>query len=262
VLAILLHVLWFRRTARLTATVAELGAARLDARARLAGRDELAGIGAAIDRMADELQVRQSQLRQLESLVIHSPVVIITWRNLPNRPVTFVSENIRQWGYSPAELLSGKIQYTDLIHHADLPRLERDVADHHAHGPDEYRQEYRLRHADGHWLWIVDRTWLTRDASGAVANISGALTDISDRHRLAEAQRQQSAILSERNEELERFNRAMVGRELDMIRLKQQVNELSQQLGQEPPYAVNLTDPIVPAQALPAGISRTKGRGA
>jgi hypothetical protein len=41
------------------------------------------------------------------------------------------------------------------------------------------------------------------------------------------------------NEELRRFNRAAVGRELDMIRLKRQVNELSAQLGQVPPYSVD-----------------------
>jgi hypothetical protein len=35
---------------------------------------------------------------------------------------------------------------------------------------------------------------------------------------------------------LERFNRASVGRELDMIDLKQQINELSQRIGQKPPY--------------------------
>jgi len=35
------------------------------------------------------------------------------------------------------------------------------------------------------------------------------------------------------NAELRRFNRAVVGRELRMIELQRQVNELSQQLGNE-----------------------------
>ena len=34
----------------------------------------------------------------------------------------------------------------------------------------------------------------------------------------------------------------MVGRELDMIALKQQVNELSRRLGQEPPYPLAFLD--------------------
>jgi len=226
-MAALLHVLWFRRVGLLTATVAGLGAGRLDARARLNGRDELAEIGAAIDRMADEMQRHHGQLQQLSTLIEHSPVVAIAWRNAPGWPVSFVSENVSQWGYRRDELLSGRLNYAELIHPDDLPRIEADVAAHVAEGPDEYRQEYRLRHADGHWLWIADRTWLTRDASGALTQIEGVLLDISEQHRLEEAARQQSENLRQQNAELERFNRAMVGRELEMIRLKEQLAALS-----------------------------------
>lgn len=43
------------------------------------------------------------------------------------------------------------------------------------------------------------------------------------------------------------FSRATVGRELDMIALKQRVNELSRQLGQEPPFPLAFLD----AQSAP-----------
>lgn len=228
-MAALLHMLWFRRVGQLTATVAALGAGRLDARTELTGRDELAEIGAAIDRMAGELQQHHGQLLQLSTLIEHSPVVAIAWRNEPGWPVSFVSANISQWGYRREELLSGQLKYVDIIHPDDLPCIKAEVAAHLADGPNEYRQEYRLRHADGHWLWIADRTWLSRDASGAVTGISGVLIDISEQHRLEEEQREQSKILREKNAELERFNRAMIGRELDMIRLKEQIKELTRQ---------------------------------
>lgn len=52
----------------------------------------------------------------------------------------------------------------------------------------------------------------------------------------------QAAELARHNEELERFNRATVGRELDMIALKQQINELSRQLGRDPPFALAFLD--------------------
>jgi len=42
-----------------------------------------------------------------------------------------------------------------------------------------------------------------------------------------------------RNEELERFNHASIGRELDMIELKQRINALSRELGREPPYPLD-----------------------
>jgi PAS domain S-box-containing protein len=56
-----------------------------------------------------------------------------------------------------------------------------------------------------------------------------AINDITERRRAEEA-------LARRVEELERFNRLAVGRELRMIELKRQINELSEQLGKELPY--------------------------
>lgn len=66
--------------------------------------------------------------------------------------------------------------------------------------------------------------------------------DITERKATELALRQQTGELAERNAELQRFNRAMVGRELNMIELKQQVNALCQQLGQEPPYPLAFLD--------------------
>jgi PAS domain S-box-containing protein len=48
--------------------------------------------------------------------------------------------------------------------------------------------------------------------------------------------------LQQRNDELERFNRVTIGREQDMISLKQQINALSRQVGQEPPYPLSFLD--------------------
>ena len=61
-----------------------------------------------------------------------------------------------------------------------------------------------------------------------------------ERKRTEEALRQQTEELRARNQELTRFNRAGVGRELRMIELKQEVNELCRRLGEPLRHAVNL----------------------
>ena len=64
--------------------------------------------------------------------------------------------------------------------------------------------------------------------------------EIARRKQAEEELRQTVAELERTNAELELFNRLAVGRELRMIELKRQINELSEQLGKEPPYDLSL----------------------
>lgn len=64
----------------------------------------------------------------------------------------------------------------------------------------------------------------------------GVGVDITDRRRAEAALARQAEELQRRNEELERFDAAAVGRELRMIELKQQINALSLELGRPAPY--------------------------
>ncbi|MDD5390138.1 MAG: transporter substrate-binding domain-containing protein [Gallionellaceae bacterium] len=72
--------------------------------------------------------------------------------------------------------------------------------------------------------------------------------DVTERRAAEDALYRRTEELRQRNEELERFNRATVGRELDMIALKRRINALSIQLGRAPPYPLSfLDDPEPPA---------------
>ena len=67
----------------------------------------------------------------------------------------------------------------------------------------------------------------------------GVASDITEHKQAAEALRQKVAELRASNDELEGFNRAMVGRELRMIELKQEINELCGRLGEPPPHPMD-----------------------
>jgi len=64
--------------------------------------------------------------------------------------------------------------------------------------------------------------------------------DITERKRMEAALCQQAQELRARNEELTRFNRVAVGRELRMIELKQEVNDLCRRLGELSRHAMSL----------------------
>ena len=71
---------------------------------------------------------------------------------------------------------------------------------------------------------------------------SAFVRDITERKRAEEAIQQRAA-------ELERFHRLSVGREMQMIELKKEVNELARQVGRPPPYDLSFLDPRDKSQA-------------
>ncbi|MEW6133231.1 MAG: PAS domain-containing protein [Pseudomonadota bacterium] len=76
-----------------------------------------------------------------------------------------------------------------------------------------------------------------RDDDGRVVGVYGISRDITERKADEDEMRRH-------NEELQRFNRAMIGRELEMIRLKREVNRLAAALNQPPPYDLSAIDGI------------------
>lgn len=150
------------------------------------------------------------------------------------------------FGYgSPAELID-RVPVADLVSPADRElvagnlrrRLEGEVKDAHYSFVGLRRDGLRID------VEVHGRVF---DYQGHPAVI-GLLLDITARKVAEEALAWQTRELRERNEELERFNRATVGREMDMIALKQQVNALSRQLGRKPPFALDFLEaPSSPA---------------
>ena len=111
--------------------------------------------------------------------------------------------------------------------------------------------EYRICRPDGSVRWLSDRKKLVRDAAGAVTMIAGIAEDITARRTDQDTLRRNADELSARYAELERFNRAAVGRELDMIGLKCEVNALSMARDLPAPYQVD----VAATTTLPVGVA-------
>jgi hypothetical protein len=73
------------------------------------------------------------------------------------------------------------------------------------------------------------------DADGVGGAVISHL-DITDRKHAEQLIERQLEELRTANEDLERFNRLTVGRELRIVELKQEVNALCKRLGQPPRY--------------------------
>lgn len=87
----------------------------------------------------------------------------------------------------------------------------------------------------GRWYYNHDRAiqWI----DGRIVRLEIA-TDITERKQAEEELKETTMKLEDKNENLEKFHKITVGRELDMIRLKEEVNMLLEKSGQPKKYDV------------------------
>jgi diguanylate cyclase (GGDEF)-like protein/PAS domain S-box-containing protein len=83
------------------------------------------------------------------------------------------------------------------LHPEDLPALKRALVEHLKGRSEDYQIEYRVRHGDGHWVWIEDRgRAVERGENGRVVRMVGTRRNISVSKNL-EAQQQLAATVFE-----------------------------------------------------------------
>ena len=96
---------------------------------------------------------------------------------------------------------------------------------------NEEKSVFELRKKDGSGIWVEDHGWYNFDENGRKISNEGVLRDITERKKAEET-------LTEKMDELMRFHRLMVGRELTMIELKKEVNYLLKKAGEAEKYKI------------------------
>lgn len=104
----------------------------------------------------------------------------------------------REWkamlGYAEHEIRNHHEEWHSRVHPDDLARSDQMLADHIAGKTELYENIHRLRHKDGHYLWIMSRGCAVRDETGRCRRFVGTHTDLSKQKalegRLREAREQ------------------------------------------------------------------------
>ncbi|MEW6630710.1 MAG: EAL domain-containing protein [Pseudomonadota bacterium] len=97
-------------------------------------------------------------------------------------------------GYAEGELAYTSDLWLNLTHPDDRERAQQSGDRHIAGLTPSIETELRLRHKDGHWVWVLDRGGIVeRDAEGRPLRLMGVQTDIT-RQKEAEAELAQANI--------------------------------------------------------------------
>jgi PAS domain S-box-containing protein len=89
----------------------------------------------------------------------------------------------RLLGYEPGDLPAHVDTWERLLHPDDQARVRAAVEAHVAGVTPQYEAEERLRHRDGHWVWVLARGKVVARATtdGRAVRVVGTLVDISAR---------------------------------------------------------------------------------
>ena len=153
--------------------------------------------------------------------------------DVANNNLSWSDEVYRIFGLQSKEFGATYEAFLECVHPDDRAAVDAAYSTSLQEGRDTYDVEHRVIRKDTGEIRIVhERCEHHRDTAGRIIRSIGMVQDITERKRADEA-------LKESYEELDRFNRMMVGREVRMIELKKQVNELCAQAGQPLRYQLD-----------------------
>ncbi len=139
-------------------------------------------------RLSWEVAVRkkvEEELRSAHQVVENSPAVLFRWKASQDRPVEYVSENVRQFGYDSRGFLSGTRNYLQIVHPEDRTRLSQEMEQFSGSGLERFHSEYRLIASDGQTRWVDERSVVEHDSASQTLSYQGIVIDITER-RMAE----------------------------------------------------------------------------
>jgi sigma-B regulation protein RsbU (phosphoserine phosphatase) len=118
----------------------------------------------------------------LAQVIINSSPAILFRRIAGDDPrLVYVSDNIRQMGYTAQEFLSKKVSFRDIVHPEDVERVGKEIQNYKDRDVEEYTQVYRLLTKTGDIRWVEDQTSVVRDSDGVKTHNQGILVDITDK---------------------------------------------------------------------------------
>lgn len=107
--------------------------------------------------------------------------------DLVTNEVNFSDEWKRQLGYQGDEVGNVYEEWESRVHPDDKSQALANVENAIRKRTPEYRAEFRMRHKDGTWRWILARGSVIDDPAGISARLMGIHIDITERKRAEEA---------------------------------------------------------------------------
>jgi PAS domain S-box-containing protein len=165
-------------------------------------KDRLGRLGTAVRQALEQRQLKQVQQRVEEALraseaqyrALAESIPQLVWMARPEGRIEYVNRRVLEYTGLTLEALTGG-DAMDLIHPEDLAQLmeARDAAMQTGEPPSV---EFRIRRADGQYLWHITRSVAIRDPGGQILKWLGTSTDIHGQKEAADRLARDALLLA------------------------------------------------------------------
>jgi two-component system cell cycle sensor histidine kinase/response regulator CckA len=134
----------------------------------------------------ERLRAKEDELARLHAALEASKVALWDW-NLRTNEVAYSAQWNRQMGYGPDEIGNSLREWRSRVHPDDLGHMMEIVPAYLSDPWPDYSVEFRMRHKDGSWRWILCHADVVRDEAGKPLRMLGSQIDITNEKNAEQA---------------------------------------------------------------------------
>ncbi|MGM0380224.1 MAG: sensor domain-containing diguanylate cyclase/phosphohydrolase [Bacillota bacterium] len=140
------------------------------------------GMDRDITKMKENEKEIKSQRRRLTNIIEGANVGTWEW-NIPLQKNIINEKYAEMLGYTIDEISPITMDvWRKFIHPDDIEKVEKMLEKHFNKEIDQYKVEFRMKHKDGHWVWIEDQgKVITWNEDGTPKKVYGTHQDITER---------------------------------------------------------------------------------
>ena len=176
---------------QLTAEISKKEIAEQQLLAVQAGLEE--GVQVRTIELQEALHALEKSQDRLELALDASQLALWDWDLVSDQILHTRTESI--FGLENEQIHGVLTDLRPLLHPDDLSILRTAMIEHMKQHTDGYAVEYRVKHQDGHWVWVEDRgRAVERDSAGRVLRMLGTRRDITARKKRDDELRLASSV--------------------------------------------------------------------
>ena len=130
-----------------------------------------------------KIQMDQKLKERFELALCGSKTSILDWDMVKN--TLYISPSWKEMlGYRDDELPNTLDTWKKLAHPDDVKKVLKSLKKHKQKHLKIFENNHRLRHKDGHWIWVLGRARIIYDEEGNAVRMVGTHTDITQEKEL------------------------------------------------------------------------------